>query len=160
MVLGKSGPSHRLRDRRVLAKVLRRDRRSDAPAAASGLDHPCACGRLPGWMLIFVIKALLPWLGGTDLHLKLGLSIARYGVFVIVFGAWASIMLEVHRYSFTHDLNLSAVRFLISLETSVLFSSFLIAAMWNQCSRHRVPSEAASLSSFVGFRPASKAAFE
>jgi hypothetical protein len=83
-----------------------------------------------GWMLIFVIQALSPWLGRTDLHLKLGLSMAGYGVFVILFGAWASIMLEVHRYSFTHDLNLSAMRLLISLETIVLFGSFLIAAIW------------------------------
>jgi hypothetical protein len=29
-----------------------------------------------GWMLIFVIQAVLPWLGRTDLHLKLGVSMA------------------------------------------------------------------------------------
>jgi hypothetical protein len=81
-------------------------------------------------MLIFVIQAVLPWLGRTDLHLKLGVSMAGYGVFVIVFGAWASIMLEVHRYSFIQDLNLSAMRLLINLETVFLFGGFFIGAIW------------------------------
>ena len=83
-----------------------------------------------GWMMLLVVQTSLVERGRTDLHLKLGLVGAVYGALIIIFGFWASIMLEVHRYSFTHDLGLSAARLLISFETVILFAVFFVAAIW------------------------------
>lgn len=88
-----------------------------------------------GWMAVVVIQALLVRRGRTDLHRTLGIIGAGYGAIVIVFGMYASIMLEVHRHSFTHDLDLSARRLLINLGTVVLFAVFFIAAIWQRRTR-------------------------
>jgi hypothetical protein len=58
-----------------------------------------------------------------------GIALAAYGVLVAVFGLYASVQLELHRYSFTHDLDLSARRLFLSLSTIGLFAGLLAAAI-------------------------------
>ena len=82
-----------------------------------------------GWMLIFVAQTTQVWRGRPDLHRKLGVTMAGYGVLVAVFGVFASIALELNRYSFTGDLDVSAQRLLLNFLSIVLFAGFLAGAV-------------------------------
>ena len=48
-----------------------------------------------GWMLLFVAQTVQVWRGRPDLHRRLGVSMAGYGVLVVVFGVYASVVLEL-----------------------------------------------------------------
>jgi len=82
-----------------------------------------------GWMLVFAFQTTQVWRRRVDLHRRFGIYMAVYGLMVAAFGLYASFQLEVHRFSFTGDLDLSARRLLLSLGTIGLFSGFLGAAI-------------------------------
>jgi hypothetical protein len=99
-----------------------------APPHPGWIIHAHAAAFL-GWMLLFAVQTTQVWRGRTDLHRELGVAMAACGVLVAVFGIFASVALELNRYSFTGDLDLSARRLFLSFGTIGLFSGFLVAAI-------------------------------
>lgn len=105
--------------------VLRAD---VAPPHPGWIIHAHAAVFL-GWMLLFIAQTLQVWRGRPDLHRRLGIGMAGYGVLTAVFGVYASVALELNRYSFTHNFDLSAGRLLLNWLTIALFAGFLAAAI-------------------------------
>jgi hypothetical protein len=82
-----------------------------------------------GWILLFLLQAMLVWQGRPDLHRRFGPLIAAYGVLLIILGLFTGLAVEAHRVELGGKVDQAAVVIFFVVRDLVMFGGFLAAGI-------------------------------
>jgi len=83
-----------------------------------------------GWLLLFLSQAVLVWQGRSDLHFKMGSTIATYGYLAAAVGTYGGFVLAARRLEAGGTTDSAAAFLFLPLSDMVVFLGLLSLAIW------------------------------